>query len=82
MAITKTTEVERIEIIGEQISVWSVDCFDDPDDDQLPVKSGRAVRYIEKRTMTTDENGEVVYVDTDISGEDQLIQDIAAVVWA
>ena len=51
--------------------------MDDPDDNQLPVTTKNR-RSIAKQT----ENAEGEMVNTDLSGEDQLVQDIAAVVWA
>lgn len=82
MAMTKTNTLTEIRVqtypsdpavllIEEQITI------DDPDDDQLPLIT-RNRRSIPKQT----ENSDGVMVNTDISGEEQIIQDIAAVVWA
>ena len=82
MAMTKTSTLTEIRVqmypsnppallIEEQITI------DDPDDDQLPLIT-RNRRSIAKQR----ENSDGVMVNTDISGEEQVIQDIAAVVWA
>lgn len=79
MAITKTSELTQITVHvagimamdGSDTGPWIlcsyVDTIDDPDDDSLPITHARAKQY--RR-------------DDDVSGEDQLVQDIAAVVWA
>lgn len=82
MAMTKTSTLTEIRVqmypsnppvllIEEQITI------DDPDDDQLPLIT-RNRRSISKQT----ENSDGVMVNTDISGEEQVIQDIAATVWS
>ena len=77
MAITKTTTLAecyvRIDdsVIPEGEGPWLVaryvDVIDDPDDDELPIQRERM------KTFTRDD---------DLTGEDQIIQDIAAAVWA
>lgn len=78
MALTKTTYLSRVEIQFPEgdgdadLVVTHAHVIDDPDDDQLPV-----------RTQSTD----VVHRNdpegnaTDISGLDQAVQDICAAVW-
>ena len=89
MAMTKTTAVETIEIRvregDDQITVHYVHTWDDPDDSDAPVNKVMTKglqRYT--RTTSTDEDGNEVTTttETDLSGEDQLVQDIAAVVWS
>ena len=82
MAITKTTTVQRVEVYPDnRMMVVYNEHFDDPDDDQLPHQSQRAV-HITKMTSTTAEDGTVTETTTDISGHDALVQTIAAAVWA
>lgn len=82
MAITKTTEVQRIEVYPQgYMMVVYVDTFDDPDDDQLPHTSHRTVN-LSKVTTGVDDEGNVTETATDVSGHDPLVQTIAAAVWA
>lgn len=87
MAMTKTDTIERISIVLKDPADTSViivqgrTTWDDPDDDQLPIDR-ETVRSVEKYTLVHDENQQASTVETDISGEPQLVQDIAAVVWA
>lgn len=79
MAITRSSELVRIEIIplGDggfpNLFLTYRDSFDDPDDESLPVTNSRSVVLVK-------ENREGVA--TDVSGESQMIQDICAVIWA
>lgn len=82
MAMTKSSNLQEIRIINASSDVpilllTEEITIDDPEDNQLPMTT-RNRRSIPKQTENSD--GEMV--DTDISGEDQLVQDIAAVVWA
>ncbi len=78
MAITLTRTVQRIETYpaapaeeGETtyptLMVVYNDVFDDPDDDQLPVTATKVVHLSQ---------------GDDVTGEDQLVQDIAGAVWS
>ena len=78
MAITLTRTVQRIETYpatpveeGETtyptLMVVYNDVFDDPKDDQLPVTATKVLHF---------SNGD------DVSGEDQLVQDIASAIWS
>jgi len=96
MAMTKTTTLTEINITpettwtnseGEQIvqeavihSVYRT-VVDDPDDNDLPLTHTFG-NTLHRTTTTYDADGNATVSDTDLSGEDQLIQDIAAVVWA
>jgi len=82
MAITKTRTLERMEIVwmpdmeGNNYAVIHAryeDVWDDPNDNDLPISKPYQTSY---RKLQPDGT------ETDISGEDQIIQDIAAVVWA
>lgn len=76
MAITKSSTLKRVLVLIEEpsdiLQVTYHDCFDDPNDDELPLVNRRNVdipRY--------DREGN----PTDLTGYDQIVQDIAAVVW-
>lgn len=89
MAITKSSKIERVTVKFftevPDIEVETVTTWDDPDDDQLPMDR-RSSRTISKMVLSTtyEEDGTPIHSETerDMSGEDQLVQDIAAVVWA
>ena len=85
MAITNTRTVQRIEVFAAdavnnypRMTVVYTYCFDDTEDDQLPVETQK-VKHLTKYVM---ERGGETEVLTDISGEDALVQTIAAAVWA
>ena len=79
MAITKTSELTQIHVqltgtkgmndvdTGPWIVCLFTDTIDDPDDDTLPITQKRSKHYV---------NGD------DVSGESELVQAIAAAVWA
>ena len=78
MAITMTRTVQRIEtypaVAAEEgettyptIMVVYNDTFDDPDDGQLPVVANKVLHFKE---------------GDDVSGEDDLVQTIAAAIWS
>jgi hypothetical protein len=78
MAITMTRTVQRIETYpaapaeeGETtyptLMVVYNDTFDDPDDNQLPVVATKVMNFSE---------------GDDVSGEDDLVQTIAAAIWS
>ena len=78
MAITLTRTVQRVETYPAQppveegettyptLMVVYNDVFDDPDDEQLPVTATKVLHF---------SHGD------DVSGEDQLVQDIASAIW-
>ena len=78
MAITLTRTVQRVETYpavqaeeGETtyptLMVVYNDVFDDPDDEQLPVTATKVMHFSQ---------------GDDVSGEDQLVQDIADALWS
>ena len=78
MAITRSSELMRIEIIplGDggfpNLFLTYRDSFDDPDDASLPVSNTRSAVLVKASPEG---------VATDITGESQLVQDICAAVW-
>jgi hypothetical protein len=79
MAISKTRSVSRVEVYPPlddsqpRIMVVYEYSFDDTEDDELPANS-TSVKHLE----ATDSEGNA----TDVTGEDQLVQDIAGAVWS
>jgi len=79
MAIEMTRSVSRCEVYPAlddsqpRIVVIYEYSFDDPDDDVLPQRSTKVVNL-----EALDSEG----VATDVSGEDQLVQDIAGAIWS
>ena len=84
MAMTQTKTVERVQVhkINDEWFLRVMDriTIDDPDDDQLPIYKD-SERNISRYVATTDENGVETVNPRDLSGEDQVVQDIAAAVW-
>lgn len=87
MAISKTTTVQRIEVypndVGSDptVSVTYHIVMDDPDDNELPISTYKAVT-LHKSTMDNSDAENPVEVLTDISGEDALVQAVCNAVWA
>ena len=89
MAITKTTSVQRCEVYPAQdsdaadttnlgnptVMVVYEDSMDDPNDADLPVTASR-VKHIER--YSDEENATA----TDVTGGDQLVQDICGAIWS
>ena len=89
MAITKTTSVQRCEVYPAQDSdaadttnagnptvlVVYEDSMYDPNDSDLPVTATR-VKHLERYSDESDQTA------TDVTGEDQLVQDICGAIWS
>ena len=87
MAITNTRAVQRIETYpadtadgDPKLMVVYEHTFDDSTDDALPVTS-TVVKQLQRYIVTTDEDGNEISTATDVTSEDQLVQDICAAVW-
>ena len=83
MAITQARELEKIEIIPQNPPVmylFEKITFDDTEDDQLPIVSKKR-RVLQVSHLDNPEESSYEEVIPDVSGETQLIQDIAAVLW-
>lgn len=76
MAITKVTELQRVLIVFQEpnaiIQVTYNDTLDDPNDDDLP--------HIVRRQVGIDRFDNEGN-PTDLTGYEQVVQDIAALVW-
>jgi len=92
MAITKTTSVQRIEVypaIGDDatlndgnptLMVVYEDAIDDPDDNDLPVTATR-VKHLTRYLVTMNDDDSETSTATDVTGENQLVQDVCAAIW-
>ena len=77
MAITKTTIVDRMEVIARG-SEWVVrvsyfDTFDDSEDSEPAIVAERQVA-LKSRTEVLDSDGNKSYIDTDITNQDSTVQ--------
>lgn len=84
MAITNVRTVQRVEVMpgtpDPSLMVVYVHTFDDSTDDQLPIATERTV-WLNRYTVTVAEDGTESSAATDVTGEDQLVQDICAGIW-
>ena len=87
MAITNTRTVQRAEVYpameGEtdpRVMVVYEHTFDDSSDDALPVTSS-VVKHLSRNTVTVADDGTETSAATDVTGEDQLVQDICGTIW-
>lgn len=92
MTITKTTTVQRCEVYpatgtdattnegNATVMVVYETVFDDTSDADLPETSTR-VKHLHRFTVTVAEDGTESSAATDVTGEDQLVQDICAAIW-
>ena len=89
MAITKTRSTVQVRVIYDEpdaneypaLEITFSDKWDDPDDEQMPISKRHAV--MPHRYEPPDvENMDADPVPTDLSGYDQQVQDIAAIIWA
>ena len=93
MAITKTTTVQRCEVYpatgtdattnegNPTVMVVYEDAMDDPTDNDLPVVATR-VKHLNRYTITVADDGTESSAATDVTGEDQLVQDICGAIWS
>lgn len=86
MAITNTRTVQRIEtypaLVGDDPTMMVVyeHTFDDTTDAALPVTS-TVVKNLQRNTVTVADDGTETSTATDVTGENQLVQDICAAIW-
>ena len=76
MAITKTTEIAKTEIVGEYKAV-QVATDTVIKEDSVEISRSRHRHVLHPGTLDADNN----LVDTDISGEDAAVQAVANDVW-
>ena len=79
MAITKTTEVPKIEVVG----TWNVQVATDTviKEDDTEIGRSRHRHVLQPFTSSKDADGNWTHTATDISGEDASVQAIANAVW-
>ena len=87
MAITNTRTVQRVEVYpateadgDPTLMVVYENTFDDSEDDTLPVTS-TSVKNLVRNVVTVDEDGNETTTATDVTGEDQMVQDVCGAVW-
>ena len=83
MAIEKTQSVQRVEVYpavdendNARLMVFYVTTFDDTEDADLPVTSHHS-KHLTRYYLDDNQEEQA----TDISGEDQLVQDICNALW-
>jgi hypothetical protein len=78
MAITKTTEVPKIEVVG----IWNIQVATDTVIKEDDVEIGRSRHRHVLQPFTSSVDGTTwTHTDTDISGEDASVQAIANAAW-
>ena len=80
MAITKTTEVPKIEVVRSsnvQVATDTVILEDD-----VEISRSRHRHVLQPFTSSKDADGKWTHTDTDISGEDDTVKNICGVVWS
>jgi hypothetical protein len=94
MAITNTRTVQRIETYpamdssaasslsagNPTVMVVYQHTFDDSSDAELPVTTNK-VKHLQRYIITVAEDGTESSAATDVTGEDQLVQDICGALW-
>jgi len=88
MAITNTRTVQRCEVYPPMsaddhptVMVVYTHTFDDTSDAELPVTTEK-VKHLYKYAVAFDEDGVETLTATDVTGEDQLVQDICGALWS
>lgn len=95
MAITNVRTVQRIETYpamdssaesstnegNPTVMVVYQHTFDDSSDAELPVTTDK-VKHLQRYTITVADDGTESSAATDVTGEDQLVQDICGAIWA
>ena len=80
MALTKTIEYDKIEIVGEYKAVQCREATIVKEDGvEISRSFHRHVLY--PSSCVANEDGSFTHTDTDISGEPQETQDVCAAVW-
>ena len=87
MAITNTRAVQRCEVYpamdessDASLMVVYQHTFDDTEDDSLPASS-TVIKHLHRFVLTVDGEGEETSTATDVTSEDQLVQDICGALW-
>ena len=80
MAITKTTEIPKIEVVG----TWNIQVATDTviKEDDTEIGRSRHRHVLQPFTSSKDADGKWTHTDTDISSEDDTVKNICGVVWS
>ena len=95
MAITKTRTLQRLEVYpvadttaadtensgNPTIMVNYNHVFDDSTDSELPAATNQ-VKHLHRYVVTHNDDGTTTSTATDVTGELQLVQDVAAALWS
>ena len=79
MALTKEEVIEKIEVVGK----WSIQVATDTitKEDGTEISRSRHRHVLVPFSSTKDGDGKWTHTDTDISGEDSVVQAIANAAW-
>ena len=79
MAITKSTEIPKIEVVGS----WNVQVATDTviKEDGTEISRSRHRHVLHPFSSSKDGDGKWTHTDTDISGEEVAVRAIANAVW-
>ena len=79
MAITKSTEIPKMEIVN----TWNVQVATDTviKEDNIEISRSRHRHVLQPFSSTKDNDDKWTHTDTDISGEDASVQAIANAAW-
>jgi hypothetical protein len=77
MALTKSTSIHRVEIVGDYHSVQVIEKTTVRDGDLLIAES----KHLRVITPLTCEGDDYTYVDTDISAESDYVKSVCAAAW-
>ena len=79
MAITKETEIAKIEVVG----TWNIQVATDTviKEDDTEIGRSRSRHVLQPFTSSKDADGNWTHTATDITGEDASVQAIANAVW-
>ena len=79
MAITKSTEIPKIEIVGS----WNIQVATDTviKEDGTEISRSRHRHVLQPFSSSKDEDDKWTHTATDISGEDATVQAIATAAW-
>lgn len=87
MAITNTRTVQRCEVYPAMsaddhptMMIVYQHTFDDTGDAELPVTTDKII-YLARYVVTVDDEGTETSTATDMTSHDQMVQDIASVIW-
>ena len=80
MAITKTTEIAKIEVVGN----WNIQIAQDTviTEDDTEIGRSRHRHVLTPFTSSKDADGNWTHTDTDISAEDDTVKAVCNAVWS